>query len=426
MASALELSELVADAVLGVDTAAAAVTPLTGITPDEGALALGATNADGSAKTLLVHVADGGGTLETVTVSGATLTADTVLATGSIGAGIVGPDGCFYIGGQHSVYKLTPTSGNCGLTPTTLGPTLTLSPATLTSNPIQGGTQAFTATLKGAAAVSGIPVYFLARGANTALQQVVTDSNGVASWTYTGRAAGIDKVYAATSVPGASTATQEQLTSNTVQVTWNTGTHATSLTLNLSPSSGTANTQTSVTANLTDTAVSPVVALAGQSVSFTLGAASCTAVTDSNGNATCQLALPNAGSSTLSASFAGSSQEAASTASIAFNVAQAASADFTITASPNSLTTAAGQSVESTLTITPSSGFSQAVSFTCAGLPTGATCNFSPATVTPGSGPVTTKVTIATTSRSAMTGIAGGGTTLVAGLLFMAARRRNG
>ena len=303
-------------------TQPAAVTPLTGITPDEGALALGETNADGSARTLLVHVADGGGTLETVTVSGTTLTADTALATGSVSAGIVGPDGCFYIGGQHSVYKLTPTSGNCGLTPTTLGPTLTLSPATLTSNPTQGGTQAFTATLKGAATVSGVPVYFLARGANTALQQVVTDSNGVASWTYTGRAVGTDKVYAATSVAGASTATQEQLTSNTVHVTWNTGTHATSLTLNLGPSSGTANTRTTVTANLTDAAVSPVVALASQSVSFTLGAASCAAVTDSNGNATCQLALPNAGSSTLSASFAGNSQEAASTASIAFNVAR--------------------------------------------------------------------------------------------------------
>jgi subtilase family serine protease len=64
----------------------------------------------------------------------------------------------------------------------------------------------------------------------------------------------------------------------------------------------------------------------------------------------------------------------------AFTLAQAWFATiphFTLSPSPNSLSTSAGQSTgQTTITVTPQNGFSGNVSFTCSGLPSGATCNF--------------------------------------------------
>jgi probable HAF family extracellular repeat protein len=74
----------------------------------------------------------------------------------------------------------------------------------------------------------------------------------------------------------------------------------------------------------------------------------------------------------------------------------AAAAPFSVGASSNALTVAAGQSASTTLTVTPSAGFSDAIGFACAGLPRGAACTFSPATVTPAGAPVTTMLTIST------------------------------
>jgi hypothetical protein len=57
--------------------------------------------------------------------------------------------------------------------------------------------------------------------------------------------------------------------------------------------------------------------------------------------------------------------------------------DFTVSASPGSLTIAQGASGTSTATVGSLNGFSSAVSLTCTGLPAGVTCTFSPASVTP-------------------------------------------
>ena len=77
---------------------------------------------------------------------------------------------------------------------------------------------------------------------------------------------------------------------------------------------------------------------------------------------------------------------------------------FTYTLSPTSLTVTHGQTGNITITVTPLNGFNQVVSFTCSGPPMGASCAFSPATVTtlPTQAPVTTVLTItapATLSR---------------------------
>ncbi len=71
-------------------------------------------------------------------------------------------------------------------------------------------------------------------------------------------------------------------------------------------------------------------------------------------------------------------------------------APFTLGASPNRVTIAAGGSGTSTITVTPNAGFTQPVSFSCGNLPVGAACSFNPATVTPAGAPITTTLTITT------------------------------
>ena len=74
----------------------------------------------------------------------------------------------------------------------------------------------------------------------------------------------------------------------------------------------------------------------------------------------------------------------------------------TPTANPATVTiTAPGQTGSSTITITPgSTGFNQAVTFSCSSLPSEASCTFSPTSVTPGSSATTTTITISTTAAS--------------------------
>jgi hypothetical protein len=75
---------------------------------------------------------------------------------------------------------------------------------------------------------------------------------------------------------------------------------------------------------------------------------------------------------------------------------------FAISLASSSLTVTAGQSVTDMVTVTPQNGFNSAVTFTCSGLPSGATCSFSPTPVTPSGGAAsTTQLTITTTSTTA-------------------------
>jgi hypothetical protein len=77
--------------------------------------------------------------------------------------------------------------------------------------------------------------------------------------------------------------------------------------------------------------------------------------------------------------------------------------DFSVAATPATLSVTAGSSGTATVSVTPQGGFTSAVSFACSGLPAGDTCSFSPATVTPASpAAATTTVTVTTTATSAM------------------------
>ncbi|HLA78509.1 MAG TPA: M20/M25/M40 family metallo-hydrolase [Vicinamibacteria bacterium] len=68
---------------------------------------------------------------------------------------------------------------------------------------------------------------------------------------------------------------------------------------------------------------------------------------------------------------------------LVFAVDGPATPDFSVACSPASLSATQGGSATSTCTVTSISGFSSAVGLACSGLPSGASCTFSPASVTP-------------------------------------------
>jgi N-acetylneuraminic acid mutarotase len=75
--------------------------------------------------------------------------------------------------------------------------------------------------------------------------------------------------------------------------------------------------------------------------------------------------------------------------------------DFSVAGTPGSMTVTGGQSATTSISVTPANGFSSVVSFSCSGLPSGATCSFSPATVTPSGAAASTTVTVTTTTADA-------------------------
>ena len=106
--------------------------------------------------------------------------------------------------------------------------------------------------------------------------------------------------------------------------------------------------------------------------------------------------------------------------------AAAATPTFTLSASSAAASVAPGQSATTTLTLTPSGGFDASVALTCSGLPAGAVCTFSPATVSVNGSAVTDTLTISTSAATAnvLTPWTTGGMMLAGILLPFAVQRR--
>ena len=97
----------------------------------------------------------------------------------------------------------------------------------------------------------------------------------------------------------------------------------------------------------------------------------------------------------------GYSTSATGSAAYTINLTQVATPSFTVAVSPASLTVTAGQSGTTTILVTPQNAFGGAVSFSCSGLPSGASCSFSPTTVTTSGTVASTTLTVTTSTTTA-------------------------
>jgi hypothetical protein len=114
--------------------------------------------------------------------------------------------------------------------------------------------------------------------------------------------------------------------------------------------------------------------------------------------ATVSVTLSQAGNYALSASYAGDANFAAAT-SPNYTVDLSAPA-FSIAITPSTLTVASGSTGTASITVTPQNGFNSAVSFACSGLPAGASCSFSPSTVTPSGAAATTTLAVSVSATA--------------------------
>lgn len=113
------------------------------------------------------------------------------------------------------------------------------------------------------------------------------------------------------------------------------------------------------------------------------------------------VSFPSVGLHNLQATYGGDATfPQATSATLVEDIRVSVPSDFTITGSPQNATVRAGQSATFNITITPVGDLTSTVGFSCSGLPAGAACSFSPATLTPGTNPVSTTLTLTTTAQS--------------------------
>jgi hypothetical protein len=110
-----------------------------------------------------------------------------------------------------------------------------------------------------------------------------------------------------------------------------------------------------------------------------------------------------AGAHSITASYGGDTNDSPSTSAVvSVTVAAAAAPSYSMAVSSSTLNLTAGQASTLTVTLTPANGFNQAISLSCSGLPQGATCTFSPTSVTPDGAPVMSTVSILAPSQAAL------------------------
>jgi hypothetical protein len=133
-----------------------------------------------------------------------------------------------------------------------------------------------------------------------------------------------------------------------------------------------------------------------------------------------------AGTHVLQVFYSGDASHRASTSASATLTILNTVGTFTFTPTTASTTAIQGKASNPvTLTINPTGGFHSSIKFACTGgLPSGATCSFTPSTLTPsGPDPLTATLTISPASSILRAGRAGFGVT-VAGFFFLLAPRR--
>jgi hypothetical protein len=103
----------------------------------------------------------------------------------------------------------------------------------------------------------------------------------------------------------------------------------------------------------------------------------------------------SAGSHSITATYSGDATYAGSTsAPVSITVGTTPAPDYSLSISNSSLTVGQGSSGSLTITATPKNGFKQSLALACSGLPAGGSCSFNPQSINPGSGAVSTTLTV--------------------------------
>ncbi len=103
-----------------------------------------------------------------------------------------------------------------------------------------------------------------------------------------------------------------------------------------------------------------------------------------NGSSTLTLSSGTAAAGTYTVTVTGTGTSATHTATVSLVINAVVTNDFSVGATPNSISVVQGASATSTIGTTTTSGSAQSVAFSATGLPSGASASFSPASVTSG------------------------------------------
>ena len=242
-----------------------------------------------------------------------------------------------------------------------------------------GGSVTLTATVVvGSTPVTSGTVTFAS--GTTSIGAAQLNASGVATLTTTTLPVGTDSI-TASFVGTANDAASNSTPAVTVTVNAATGPGAaaiTTTTLTALPSTITAGSGVTLTATVS-VGTTPVTS---GTVTFSSGSTSIGAAQlNSTGNAVLTTTILPTGSDSITASFVGTANDAASNSTpltITVNAAPpATNASYFITASPTSLSIAQGQTGTTTLTLTPTGGYTGTLVLSCGNLPSYVTCTFS-------------------------------------------------
>jgi len=146
--------------------------------------------------------------------------------------------------------------------------------------------------------------------------------------------------------------------------------------------------KTLFTARVSDVSGHPV---SSGTVSFETAKGSIGSAVVENGTATLHVDNLPPATSSVTAVYHGDASFASSSAAVTAQPnASSTLPDFSVTATPSSLTLNPGDYGTIVISITPLNGFSEMVTLSCSGVPSAASCVFSPATLTPLNGAVAT------------------------------------
>jgi hypothetical protein len=189
-------------------------------------------------------------------------------------------------------------------------------------------------------------------------------------------------------------------TSTGVAVTVSQATSATAVTSSANPSF--AGQSVTLTANVASTGPTPT----GNMI-FTSGSATLGTVALSGGSAAyTTTSFTSAGTQTVTATYSGDANTQSSSATIN-QVINAAFTPAPASGGSAALTVKSGQTVTTPISVTGATGFSGQVALACSGLPAGAACSFTPATVTvSGTTPATSSLTVNTGASAAAAALA--------------------